>query len=197
MRNKRSLFFILILFLILFSTSFVSASENLTHDNTNEMMLSVDDSDTIENEKLNINLDSVSQSSVSTPDQVDDAQNTDEIENESCLTYSEKAPILGASNDEPILGADQNLYGGTARQVMDAIIACSNSGGGTVYLNGGTYLHMGSYIFGVLEELDVTELIYLIVTDGLYSHYRSHLSKVILAGRHNCDTRAGERDLRG
>jgi len=57
MRNKRSLFFISILFLILFSTSFVSASENLTHDNTNEMMLSVD-SNTIENEKLdNINLD--------------------------------------------------------------------------------------------------------------------------------------------
>lgn len=155
MRNKRSLFFILILFLILFSTSFVSASENLTHDNTNEMMLSVD-SNTIENEKLdNINLDSVSQSLVSTPDQVDDAQNTDEIENESCLTYSEKAPILGASNDEPILGADQSLNGGSVQQIMDKIVACSNSGGGTVYLNGGTYYGQASLNAGQGQMIDI------------------------------------------
>ena len=41
-----------------------------------------------------------------------------------------------------MLGNDQHLNGwgdGTAQQVMDAIVQCSNTGGGTVYLYGRTY----------------------------------------------------------
>ncbi|WP_458457036.1 hypothetical protein [Methanobrevibacter sp.] len=145
MRDKRSLLFILILFLIIFSTSFVSASEDLAHDDTNGKMTLSADSDAIETDMLNsVNLDSIEESSDSALGQADDAQNTNEIENESRLTFSDKAPILGASNDEPVLGTDQYLNSGTAQQVIDAIVSCSNSGGGTVYLNGGTYTGEGS-----------------------------------------------------
>lgn len=141
MQKKRSLFIILILFLILFSTSFVSASEHLTHDNAKEIMTLSVDSDTIDNDKLNnINLDSMVYLSDSTQDQVDDAQKTDEIENESCLTYNDKAPILGASNDDPILGAEvhANSQGWTtAAQVMEGIFRASP--GDIIYLDGMTF----------------------------------------------------------
>ena len=109
MRDKRSLFFSLILFLIIFSTSFVSASENITHDDT-KMTLSAD-SVAIDADKLNsVDLDSIDESSDSALDQADDARNTNEIENESRLTLNDKAPILGVSNDEAVLGATVPNY---------------------------------------------------------------------------------------
>lgn len=142
MRNTKSLLFILILFLIIFSTSFVSASENLTHTDTNGDTLSLSDQSAIDEDSLNdIKLDSIDQSSDSKLGLGNDAQNTNEIENESCLTYV-RTPILGVSNDEPVLGTDQHLNGygdGSAQDVINAIVQCSNSGGGTVYLYGRTY----------------------------------------------------------
>ena len=152
MRDKRCLFFILILFLIIFSTSFVSASENLTHGDTNgKIMLSVD-SVAIDNDKLsNVNLESVDESADSTLGLVDDAKNTNEIENESCLTY--EAQLLRASND-PILGAgyDKHLDGGSMDNVRDAILEISANGGGTLYLNGGTYTGMSKILTGTYNE---------------------------------------------
>ena len=140
MKNKKSLLFILILFLIIFSTSFVSASDDLTHTDTNgDTLLSMDQSVVDENSLNEINLDSTKQSSDSTSGLVDDARNTNEYENDGCLTYVNEAPILGASNDEPVLGTDQNVYGGTPQDIIDAMVRCSNSNGGTVYLNNQTY----------------------------------------------------------
>uniref|UniRef100_UPI0038644ADC hypothetical protein n=1 Tax=Methanobrevibacter sp. TaxID=66852 RepID=UPI0038644ADC len=151
MKNTRSLLFILILFLIIFSTSFVSANDDLTHTDTNGDALSVPDQSAIDENSLNeINLDSIEQSSDSASDLVDDAQNTDEIEDDGCLTYNEKAPVLGVSNDEPILGVSNdepvlgatiNLYGGTAQSVVDAILNANP--GDIIYLNGGTYTGAG------------------------------------------------------
>ncbi|MBR6023814.1 MAG: DUF11 domain-containing protein, partial [Methanobrevibacter sp.] len=138
MKNTRSLLFILILFLIIFSTSFVSANDDLTHTDTNGDTLSASDGSVIDENSLNeINLDSIDQSSDSASDLVDDARNTDEIEDDGCLTYNEKAPVLGVSNDEPVLGAVRNLYGGTVQQIMDEMFNAQP--GDIIYLNGGTY----------------------------------------------------------
>ena len=144
MRDKRCLFFILILFLIIFSTSFVSASEDLAHGDTNGKIMLSNDSVAIDNDKLsNVNLDSIDEAADSTLGLVDDAKNTNEIENESRLTFNDKTPILGVSNDEPVLGAAVNLRGGTAQDVMDEI--WRNRGtGNIIYLNGGTYTGSGT-----------------------------------------------------
>ena len=106
MKNTRSLLFILILFLIIFSTSFVSASGDLTHTDTNGNTLSASDQSVIDEDSLNdVKLDSIYKSSDSAAGLADDARNTNELENNSCLTYVNEAPILGAVNDEPVLGA--------------------------------------------------------------------------------------------
>jgi hypothetical protein len=181
MRLKRNLFFTLILFLIIFSISFVSASENATCDsNTGKLTtLSVCDSNSIEQDLNEVKLDSIESNSndkneivnsvetnsnenneeinsidddldesklnsveESTNPQMDQGnieQDVDEIESNDCLTLNDKAQLLRASDDEPILRADRNLTGGTAQDVLEAIRDVSREGGGTVYLNGGTY----------------------------------------------------------
>ena len=163
MRFKRYMFLTLILFLTIFSISFVGATENVTYNqNTGEQStLSMSDVDPIDG-NLNTNVDSV--------DEADDdslgkaSEDTiDEIEIDGCLTddngtqllrssndleiknveiigAEDGVEILGASNDEPVLGDNQYLYNdGTAQDVMDAIVRCSESNGGTVYLNGHTF----------------------------------------------------------
>ena len=129
------------LFLIIFSASFVSASEDLTHGDTDGKMTLSADSVAIEDRLSNVNLDSIDESTDSTLGIVDDVQNTNEIENKSRLTFNDKAPILGVSKDEPVLGTDQHLNEGdaTAARVMKAIQDCSDSNGGTVYLYGRNY----------------------------------------------------------
>ena len=164
MRLKRDLFFTLILFLIIFSISFVSASE-LTYDtNTDELTtLSVSDVNSIDEDLNDVKLDSVEENSndelidsvddnldeselnsiddTSSPslDLEDDEQDIDEIESNDCLTLNDKAQLLRASDNEEILRGDKHLSGGTAQQVLEAIRDASNEGGGTVYLHGGTY----------------------------------------------------------
>ena len=164
MRLKRDLFFTLILFLIIFSISFVSASE-LTYDtNTDELTtLSVSDVNSIDEDLNDVKLDSVEANSndelidsvddnldeselnsiddTSSPslDLEDDEQDIDEIESNDCLTLNDKAQLLRASDNEEILRGDKHLSGGTAQQVLEAIRDASNEGGGTVYLHGGTY----------------------------------------------------------
>lgn len=142
MKNTRSLLFILMLFLIIFSTSFVSAND-LTHTDTNGDTLSASDGSVIEENSLNeINFDSIDQSSDSTPDLVDGAQNTNETEDDGCLTYNEKAPVLGVNNDEPILGRDihadsSNNYWATAWDVVYAIFTTAQPGD-RIFLDGAT-----------------------------------------------------------
>ena len=130
MRIERKLFFTLILFLIIFSISFVSASENLTCDsNTGELTtLSVCDDTSIEYDLTKIKSDSIESNSndgimnsvdenlnesklnsiegSSNPqlDQGNDEQDIDEIESNDCLTLNDKAQLLRASSDEEILG---------------------------------------------------------------------------------------------
>ena len=124
MRLKRDLFFTLILFLIIFSISFVSASE-LTYDtNTDELTtLSVSDVNSIDEDLNDVKLDSVEENSndelihsvddnldeselnsiddTSSPslDLEDDEQDIDEIESNDCLTLNDKAQLLRASDN--------------------------------------------------------------------------------------------------
>ena len=166
MRIKRTLLFSLILFLMIFSISFVSANENAvgdvdanelstlsvstdiqTDESINEVVLDSDDNQGLEDVSSNSN----EESSTSNLDLKDGTSNNDEIEddvslsNESdedssiesdeCLTNNGKVPTLRANP----LGADHDLTGGQAQEVMDMIQQISREGGGTLYLNGGTY----------------------------------------------------------
>ena len=166
MRIKRTLLFSLILFLMIFSISFVSANENAvgdvdanelstlsvstdiqTDESINEVVLDSDDNQGLEDVSSNSN----EESSTSNLDLKDGTSNNDEIEddvslsNESdedssiesdeCLTNNGKVPTLRANP----LGADHTLNGGSAQAVMDMIQQISREGGGTLYLNGGTY----------------------------------------------------------
>ena len=143
MRFKRKMFFTLILFLMIFSISFVNANELTQGTNTGDgstLSASIDDS------LDDIRLDSVNISTSSKLDLSGDVQNTDEIDY--CLTN--EFQILRANNDEQILGAgtpyvDNTTFanGGTAQQVIERIRDLSNqygdSGGAILYLNGQTF----------------------------------------------------------
>ena len=192
MRLKRDLFFTLILFLIIFSISFVSASEDLTYDtNTDELTtLSVSDVNSIEEDLNNVKLDSVGDNSdeelidsvddnldeselnsiddTSSPslDLEDDEQDIDEIESNDCLTLNDKAQLLRASDNEEILGANRDLYGGTVEQVCQAIREVSNEGGGIVFLHGRTYTGSGN--------LDGATLNHVWVIGGDYPYDTEH-----------------------
>ena len=171
MRIKRTLFFSLILFLIIFSISFVSANEITTNDvNTNELSALSVSTDVQTDECLNdvcldsgdnqnldeISLSSNEESSTSDQDLKDGTSNIDEIEedeflsdetdeylsseNNEYLTNNGKVPTLQANP----LGQDQYLdYNGNAQNIIDAMVAASNSGGGTVYLYGHSFSGVG------------------------------------------------------
>uniref|UniRef100_UPI003869D974 DUF11 domain-containing protein n=1 Tax=Methanobrevibacter sp. TaxID=66852 RepID=UPI003869D974 len=148
MRNKRHLFFILILFLIISSVSFVCASENVTHNgNTKEIATLSFSDDSADEDVTDVHLDSVNKSSNSALGLAGDAQNTNDTGNDSCLTdksqllrasndgrIDEKgiltvknAQLLGVPNNQPVLGAapyeDSTTFanGGTAQQVINRI----------------------------------------------------------------------------
>jgi FKBP-type peptidyl-prolyl cis-trans isomerase len=162
MRIKRTLFFSLILFLIIFSISFASADELTTTDNTNELSelsvsndISIDENindakiDSVENQKANdVKSNSSEELSSSDKDLKDGALNTNEIESDECLEDNNngKVPTLQANK----LGLDINMTGGSAQDVMNNIVRISRSGGGTLYLNGGTY--------GVVETLPLVQM---------------------------------------
>ena len=130
MRIKRTLFFSLILFLIIFSISFASADELTTTDNTNELsQLSVSNDISIDENINNVQLDSVENQNVnniksnsseelssSDKDLKDGALNTNEIESDECLEDNNngKVPTLQANK----LGLDINMTGGYAQDVI-------------------------------------------------------------------------------
>ena len=102
MRIKRTLFFSLILFLIIFSISFVSASENITNDAYANELSAAPVSTDVQNDECisevsldsedNQNLDEVSlssneESSTSNPDLKDGTSNVDEIDEDELSTY--------------------------------------------------------------------------------------------------------------
>ena len=152
MRIKRYFGFSLILFIMIFSISFASADE-ISDIDSNDLSLSVsadvDINENLNDESLNsvddtvsdeINSNSKEGSSTSDVDLKDDISDSDEIESDEGLTNNGKVPTLRASSDEEILGAmDHELHGGTASDVMNWIQQISDNGGGTLYLNGGTY----------------------------------------------------------
>ena len=137
---------------MIFSISFASADE-ISDIDSNDLSLSVsadvDINENLNDESLNsvddtvsdeINSNSKEGSSTSDVDLKDDISDSDEIESDEGLTNNGKVPTLRASSDEEILGAmDHELHGGTASDVMNWIQQISDNGGGTLYLNGGTY----------------------------------------------------------
>ena len=156
MRIKRYFGFSLILFIMIFSISFASADE-ISDIDSNDLSLSVsadvDINENLNDESLNsvddtvsdeINSNSKEGSSTSDVDLKDDISDSDEIESDEGLTNNGKVPTLRASSDEEILGADHDLYGGSAQQVMNMIQQISGEGGGTLYLHGGTYTGTGT-----------------------------------------------------
>ena len=158
MRNKRHLFFILILFLIISSVSFVCASENVTHNgNTKEIATLSFSDDSADEDVTDVHLDSVNKSSNSALGLAGDAQNTNDTGNDSCLTDKSQllrasndgridengiltvknAQLLGVPNNEPVLGNPIYPSGTTMKDVMRAILSAQP--GDTVYLGGLTY----------------------------------------------------------
>ncbi|WP_296808798.1 right-handed parallel beta-helix repeat-containing protein [uncultured Methanobrevibacter sp.] len=152
MRFRGYLFFISMLFFVLFSTSFVCASE-ITQDNTSEIIALSDDVGSVDyGQSCSINSNSVDQSSDSILGLANNGQNTNEFENDS--TYNEEPEQLRLSIDEePILGAyDVHLSSGTVENIRDKILDISDHGGGTLYLDGGTYTGTSKILAGSYDE---------------------------------------------
>ena len=108
------------LFFVLFSTSFVCASE-ITQDNTSEIIALSDDVGSVDyGHSCSINSNSVDQSSDSILGRANNGQNTNEFENDS--TYNGEPEQLRLSIDkEPILGAyDRHLSGGEVSAISTA-----------------------------------------------------------------------------
>jgi hypothetical protein len=152
--------------------SFVYANDNVTNDiNSNDLSAVSAPADVTINENLNdeslnsvdtqvsdeIKSDSAEVSSTS-KDLADENLYADEIESDEELTNNGKVPTLRASSDEEILGANVELHGGSAQDVINAIISCNNSGGGIVYLNGGTYTDSGSITAGPGQIINISNL---------------------------------------
>ena len=164
------------LFLTIFSISFVCANENLTYEQNAGELSSLSDLNPIDAVNKNVDFNDEANDNLlaqASENENDDLVNNNEshllrssndIETENSvemLGAANTLDILGASNeengltilgagndltilaasdDEPVLGVrDISLNGGTTQQVMQAILDCSADGGGTVYLNGGTY----------------------------------------------------------
>ena len=148
MRFKRCIFLTLMLFLTIFSISFVAASENVTYDqNTGELnTLSMSDVDPIDGTSNTLTVDSIDEAGnnslgTASEDEIDDSNNEnkllrssnnveiDDDENLEILSAADGLEILGASDDEPVLGTDQTPQGNSIQDVMNAIIECSRTGG--------------------------------------------------------------------
>ena len=179
MRLKRSLFFTLILFFMIFSVSFVNASDTSTNDlDTNESMIL---STVPEENILAENTEIISNGDSSSIGQTDESQNTGETENNenalilrasndeylanenvNDLTYG-NAQILGVSNNGPVLGAPgfyifpaiQGTY--QTSEIIDKIMEFKDSGG-TIYLNGQTFTGVGSYNAAAGEHVTIQNI---------------------------------------
>ena len=142
MRYKRSLFIILMLFLILFSTSFVCASDSLTHNVSSERTtLSISDDSVIDEGNSLRSTDDSSEAILGR----ENAQDTDEIENGS-LTNDAR---LRVSNDEPVLGAEIHAeefvarYDGqySVQNIINEMYRCQP--GDIIFLDGKTFTGRG------------------------------------------------------
>ena len=141
MHDKRKLFFILILVLIILSMSFVSAADNITSDVGGETVLSVTDDTAVDENVENVSVEE-SGSVLGLAD-----NQSDENESEDNLADSD-VQVLGVSNDE-ILSASPYIdkyfenNGGTPKDVINRIKYLSdnykNSGGAILYLYGKDY----------------------------------------------------------
>ncbi|WP_407374826.1 right-handed parallel beta-helix repeat-containing protein, partial [Methanobrevibacter sp.] len=138
--------------------SFASASDQLTNDtNTDALsMMSADDVEIDENFK-NGKLNSIDTLSTSLLDQADEKDNNGSVKSltdePQLLRANNDGRILSVSNDEQILGAyDISLSGGTMENIRDAILEISANGGGTLYLNGGTYTGASKILAGTFDE---------------------------------------------
>ena len=143
MRFKREMFLTLILLLTIFSLSFASASEIGTYEqNTGELnSISISDIDPIDANLNNVNdIDEIETDDCLTNNgtQLLRSSNDEKDEDLEMLRAGNDVDILGASNDEPMLG-DREPQGNTIQAVFEAIRLCSEDGGGTVYLNNQTY----------------------------------------------------------
>ena len=107
--RKRSLFFTLMLFLIIFGMSFASANENLTNENTNALSsISTDETQIDEN----INIEDTSIETLS-------ASSSDDVDSNGSVSLTNEAQILRASNDEQVLGI--TVTGDSINDVLRAI----------------------------------------------------------------------------
>ena len=159
MHDKRKLFFILILVLIILSMSFVSAADNITGDVGGETVLSVTD-DTVVDENVDDNSVEESGSVLGLADNQSDenesednladsdaqvlgASNVEELDdNENVkIVTSNDAQVLSVPNNEPVLNAPNilNFYD-NQHSTDDIRNAIRDATGPTIiYLNGGTY----------------------------------------------------------
>ena len=141
MRNRRNLFIIFSLFLIIFSMSIVSASDNITSVTNENSILSVTD------DVEDVGDFSVEESSDMKLESIDDQSKENSSEKN-----NDDSQILGATNDEPVLGVDRSLNGGTVDDIKREILYISQNGGGTLYLNGGTYTGSSKILAGSYDE---------------------------------------------
>ena len=143
MQNRRNLFIILTLFSLIFSMSIVVAGDNVTSDTTNQdTVLSVTDDI---NDVQEISVEKSQELELSSDvDQSDTINNSEKI--------NENPSVLGATNDEPVLGMDRHLSGGTMDDIKKEILDISQNGGGILYLNGGNYTGSTRILAGSYDE---------------------------------------------
>ena len=145
MHNKRNLFFILMLVLIISTTSFVCAADNITDNTGNEIVkLAVSDECVVEE------IDESSKLGIT--NEVHDLE-VDDSEN---LTGSD-AQLLGVPNNEPVLGAVPTYTftsDSTTRAITDKIFEFRDSGG-IIYLNGKSFQGTGDIKAGDYQILEI------------------------------------------
>jgi uncharacterized protein YpmB len=124
MHKKRNLFFILILVLIILSTSFVSASENITSDTNDDATLSVADDVAVEENDVENSVDE-------SPEPVLGVSRDDQSDvNESVVNLTKtNAQVLGVANDEPVLGVEYHASSNNINTRADLIYFAQNHQG--------------------------------------------------------------------
>ena len=116
MRFKRCMFLTLILFLTIFSISFVVASENVTYDqNTGELnTLSMSDASPIRETSNTLAVDSIDEASYN-------SLGTDSEEDEIEIDYNNETNLLRSSNDVEIYNDDNIIGAENGKNILGAV----------------------------------------------------------------------------
>ena len=138
MRFKRCMFLTLMLFLTIFSISFVCASENLTYEQSDGELSSLSDLNPLDASNVNVDLSDVANDDL--------LAHASENESDDCLIYNENQ-LLRSSNDIETENSVEMLG---AANTLD-ILAASNDENGLTILGAGNDLT----ILGASNDVEI------------------------------------------